>query len=244
MLYLKNVSIALDTKPIIDTLSLSFSAGTVHALMGPNGSGKSTLAATLMGHPAYTLTSGQLLLDTSDLSALPVEKRARAGLFLAAQYPQEVPGVQVFTFLKEAHRMLTGQDIAVSAFKELVYAAFDRVNLDHSFVYRNLHEGFSGGEKKRLEIAQLLLFSPKVALLDEIDSGLDVDALKLVAQALQYAKSVNPDLVLILITHYNRILEYIVPDYVHVISCGRLVASGSHELAHTIEQRGYNGLSL
>lgn len=243
-LHLKNISIVFDSKTIIDNLSLICTAGTVHAVMGPNGSGKSTLAATLMGHPAYTLTNGLILLEEINLADLPVEKRARSGLFLAAQYPQEVPGVQVFTFLKEAHRMLTGQDISVTDFKQLVYAAFDRVNLDHSFVYRNLHEGFSGGEKKRLEIAQLLLFNPKVAVLDEIDSGLDVDALKTVAQAIQYAKTINPNLVVIIITHYNRILEYLVPDYVHVISQGKLLVSGSRQLARTIEEQGYNGLSL
>lgn len=242
MLYIKNLSIAFNTQVLVHDFTLSLEPGSVHALMGPNGSGKSTLAYTLMGHPAYTIISGTIELIDINLAELPVEKRARAGLFLACQYPQEVPGVQVLTFLKEAHRMLTGQDMSVAAFKELVYKAFDAVGLDHSFVLRNLHEGFSGGEKKRLEIAQLLLFKPKVALLDEIDSGLDVDGLKTIAQALNSARRDNPDLTYIIITHYARILEYITPDAVHVLKEGTLRLSGSAELAQHIEKQGYHEL--
>jgi Fe-S cluster assembly ATP-binding protein len=218
--------------------------GTVTVLMGPNGSGKSTLAYTLMGHPAYTVTAGSVLFGDLNLLELPVEKRARAGLFLACQYPQEVPGVTVFTFLKEAHRMLTATELSVSQFKELLYSTFDTVKLDHSFAYRNLHEGFSGGEKKRLEVVQLLLFQPKIAILDEIDSGLDVDALKSVAQALQSAREHNPILSILLITHYTRILKYIIPDAVHILAQGKLIASGKSELAELIDQRGYDGLRV
>lgn len=245
MLQLSHVTIALQEKPIIENLSLEIGQGSTHALMGPNGSGKSTLALTLMGHPLYDVVSGSLLFNREDLLALPVEKRARAGLFLACQYPPAIPGVQVLTFLKESHRMLTQIDISVTDFKELVMAAFDAVKLDHSFMYRNVHEGFSGGEKKRFEVAQLLLFKPKLAILDEIDSGLDVDALGIIARALTTFKNENPSFSLLIITHYNRVLEYIQPDKVHILAKGRLWVSGDKELARSIEQRGYDdGLLL
>ena len=239
MLQLSDVTIALEDKPILQNLSLTIRPGTVHALMGPNGSGKSTLALTLMGHPSYAVVSGSLLFNNEDIVALPVEKRARAGLFLICQQPPAIPGVQLMTFLKEAHRMLTGEDISVAAFKERVRAAFDAVKLDESFLYRTVHDGFSGGEKKRFEIAQLLLFKPKLAILDEIDSGLDVDGLVTIAMAIKQAQKDNPDMSLLMITHYNRILEFIEPDYVHVLAKGKLCASGDNELAKQIEQNGY-----
>lgn len=245
MLSLSHVTVTLDAKPIIQDLSLEIKAGTIHALMGPNGSGKSTLALTLMGHPHYEVIQGTVTFNGEDLLALPVEKRARAGLFLACQYPPAIPGVPVLTFLKESHRMLIGTEISVAAFKELVAHAFDAVKLDHSFMYRNLHEGFSGGEKKRFEIAQLILFKPCLAILDEIDSGLDVDALVTIARALNDLKAQNPFLSLLIITHYNRILEYCQPDAVHILAKGKLWVSGDKELARSIEQRGYDdGLLL
>ncbi len=244
MLSLENISISCSETKVINNLSLSFTPGTVTVLMGPNGSGKSTLAYTLMGHPKYYVTQGSIIFNEHNFLELPVEKRARLGLFLACQYPQEVPGVQVFTFLKEAHRMLTGKELSVSDFQQLLYTVFDTVKLDHSFAYRNLHEGFSGGEKKRLEIAQLLLFQPKLAILDEIDSGLDVDALKLVAEAINTARIQNPAMSIVLITHYARILKYITPDTVHILMNGSIVKSGDHSLAELIESKGYDGLSL
>ncbi len=245
MLRLSQVTILLEQKPIVENLSLTIEPGTVHALMGPNGSGKSTLALTLMGHPRYEVVSGSITFNGEDLLALPVEKRARTGLFLACQYPPAIPGVQVLIFLKESHRMLTCQDISVAAFKELVAAAFDAVKLDHSFMYRYVHEGFSGGEKKRFEIAQLILFKPRLAILDEIDSGLDVDALVTIARVLNDLKIQNPALSLLIITHYNRVLEYIQPNQVHILSKGKLWLSGDKELAQSIERRGYDdGLLL
>lgn len=240
MLYISKLCVSLDDRPILEDVSLAVKAGTTHAIMGPNGSGKSTLAATLMGYPHYQVLSGSIRFNGEDLLALPIEKRARAGLFLACQQSPSIPGVPVFTFLKEAHRMLTGEEVSVAAFKERVYAAFDAVRLDHSFVYRFLNEGFSGGEKKRFEIAQLLLFKPRLALLDEIDSGLDVDALNLITQVLVEEKKRNPLLTLVIITHYNRMLPALEPDAVHILSHGKIRASQGKELAHMIEERGYD----
>ncbi len=244
MLFIKNLVVTRDDKQVLNDLSLVLGSGELHVLMGPNGSGKSTLASTIMGHPSFVIRSGQVIFDNQDVGLLPVEKRARAGIFLACQYPQEVPGVQIFTFLKEAHRMLTNIELSVADFKQLMYQMLDIVNLDASFAYRNLNEGFSGGEKKKFELVQLLLFKPKLAILDEIDSGLDVDALKILAQVLTYAKAQQPMMSMLMITHYNRILEYIQSDYVHVLTQGRIVRSGDSRLSWEIEQRGYDGLSL
>lgn len=245
MLVLSHVTITLDNKPIVKDLSLTIEPGTVHALMGPNGSGKSTLALTLMGHPAYEVVAGSITFQDEDLLTMAVEKRSRAGLFLSCQYPPALPGVPVMTFLKEAHRMLTQEDVSVASFKERVEQAFDAVGLDQSFIYRTVHEGFSGGEKKRFEIAQLMLFKPRLAILDEIDSGLDVDALVTIAQIVDNLRSSNPHLSLLIITHYNRLLHTIVPDRVHILSKGTLWVSGDKELAYSIDKRGYDdGLLL
>ncbi len=238
MLQISNLTVTLEDKPILKNLSLTIQPGTIHALMGPNGSGKSTLASTLLGYPQFEVVEGSITFNDEDLLALPMEKRARLGLFLACQQPPAVPGVQVFTFLKEAHRMLTGEEVSVGEFKERVYKAFDDVKLDHSFVYRNVHEGFSGGEKKRFEIAQLLLFKPKLAILDEIDSGLDVDALRNLTEVLKGCSGMS----FLVITHYKRILEYIKPDKVHVLSNGTIWASDDHTLADRVDERGYDGL--
>jgi Fe-S cluster assembly ATP-binding protein len=240
MLSISHLSVSLGDTLILKDVSLTVETGTIQAVMGPNGSGKSTLAATLMGYPQYQVLSGSVLFKGEDLLTLAIEKRARAGLFLASQHTPSIPGVSVFTFLKEAHRMLTGEELSVSAFKELVYAAFDAVHLDHSFVYRFLNEGFSGGEKKRFEIAQLLLFKPQLVVLDEIDSGLDVDALHLITELLREEKKKNPLLTLIIITHYNRMLQALEPDRVHILARGKIQVSQGKELAHTIEQRGYD----
>ena len=240
ILSVEQVTISLKDMPIVRDLSLQVEAGSTHAVMGPNGSGKSTLASTLMGHPMYTVTAGTVLFEKSPLLELSPEKRARAGLFLVSQQPPAIPGVQVLIFLKEAHRMLTGTEVSLKDFKEQVYALFDAVKLDHSFLYRTLHEGFSGGEKKRLEMVQLLLFKPKLAILDEIDSGLDVDAVHTISELLYEEQ--NRGLTLILITHYKRILEFVRPDQVHLMSQGKLIKTDSYRLAEHIDREGYDEL--
>jgi len=241
VLEITGLTICLKDQPIIKNLSFTIDSGTVHALMGPNGSGKSTLAAAIMGYPGYEIVSGACRFEGNDLLSLSLEQRARAGLFLAPQHPPSIPGVQVLTFLKEAHRMMTGKEISVVTFKDHVYEIFDAVQLDHSFLYRYLHEGFSGGEKKRFEVAQILLFKPKLVILDEIDSGLDVDALKAVSQALERERSLRP-FSLLMITHYKRLLDYLIPDKVHVLSQGSLWASGDYSLAQKIDKQGYETL--
>lgn len=238
MLKLNHVTIALQEKPICKDISLSIEPGSVHAIMGPNGSGKSTLAQTLMGSPAYEVINGTILFNNEDLLPLPPEKRARAGLFLAYQQPPAVPGVQVLTFLKEAHRMLTNQELSVSEFKQQAYAACDAVFLDHSFLYRTVNDGFSGGERKRFEILQMILFKPRLAILDEIDSGLDIDSLMQITRVLNEERTKN-NLALLIITHYNRILQYCEPDYVHILSQGKIWQTGDSSLAHRIERDGY-----
>lgn len=241
MLTISNLTVLREEKPILQNISLSIDQGSIHALMGPNGSGKSTLAATIMGYPGYALVAGTITFDGQDLLALPLEQRARAGMFLAAQQPPTISGVQVLTFLKEAHRMLTKEELSVAAFKELAYTAFDAVKLDHSFLYRNVHEGFSGGEKKRLEIAQLLLFKPRFAILDEIDSGLDIEARRHIASLLAKLR-VDTTMTLLVITHYNSMLQLLQPDHVHIMSKGKIWVSGGFELAERIELGGYDGL--
>ncbi len=242
MLKISNLTVTLEDQPILKNLSLTIKPGSIHALMGPNGSGKSTLASTLLGYPMFNVADGSLTFNKQNLLALPTEKRARLGIFLACQQPPAVPGVPVFTFLKEAHRMLTGEQVSVDEFKQRVYKAFDNVKLDHSFVYRNVHEGFSGGEKKRFEIAQVLLFKPKLVILDEIDSGLDVDALRNLAEVLKGCLKDNKDMSFLVITHYKRILEHFKPDRVHVLYNGSIWASDDHTLADRVDERGYDGL--
>lgn len=244
MLKVKNLHVEIDGKSVLESITFEIPDSELHVIMGPNGSGKSSLAYSLMGHPKYSITNGSVLLNTQDLLSLPVEKRAREGLFLASQYPQTVPGVKVFTFLKEAHRMLTGQECSVSEFQDLINKVFELVGLHTSFAHRNLYDGFSGGEKKRLELAQLLLFKPRVAILDEIDSGLDVDAIKHIAAAIEHARSANPQLSILLITHYNRILEYLSPSCVYLLAGGKIVKSGDKSLAQIIEKDGYGSQRL
>lgn len=243
MFSIHNATVVVNQKTIIRNLSLSIVPGSIQVLMGPNGSGKSSLAYALLGHPSYEM-KGEVLLDGHDLLSLPVEKRARAGLFLVSQYPQEVPGVQVATFLKEAYRSLVDEAITATDFNQKLLEALVAVKLDPSFAYRSLHEGFSGGEKKRLEIAQLLLLRPKVAILDEIDSGLDVDALQFVVEAIQTARKQNPEMGILLITHYQKIIDTLRPDGTHILKDGKIVASGDHTLAQLINQRGYDALPL
>ena len=239
LLSLNGLSVSKDQKPILNNLCLEVQPGSVHALMGPNGSGKSTLAYTLLGHPDCQVTGGQFLYKDKNLADMAIEQRAQKGIFLAFQHPIEIPGVSVFDFLRESYIALGKKSLSIQEFKELLYIKLDMVGLDHSFAYRPLNVGFSGGEKKRLEILQLLLFSPSLAILDEIDSGLDVDAIRLVAQGLQKARQENPEMALIIISHYAHLYDHVTPDYVHVMQKGKIIQSGSSELAYAICQRGY-----
>lgn len=242
MLQISKLSVSIDDKPIINSLNLSVPSGSVHAIMGLNGSGKSTLAFTLMGHPSYVITQGSLALNGQIITDLSVEKRAQAGLFLAFQHPYEIPGVTVYNFLKEAHFAIHKKIVTTKEFQELLYAKMDLLHMDHGFAYRSLNHGFSGGEKKRLELLQLLVLSPKLAILDEIDSGLDVDAVKIVALGLQAARAQNPEMSIIIITHYPRLLAFIAPDVVHIMNKGTIIQSGPPALAFDIETRGYDAI--
>ncbi|MFL6023817.1 MAG: Fe-S cluster assembly ATPase SufC, partial [Marmoricola sp.] len=213
--------------------------GETHAIMGPNGSGKSTLAYTISGHPKYTVTNGSITLDGVDVLEMSVDERARAGLFLAMQYPVEVPGVSVSNFLRTAKTAIDGEAPKLRTWVKEVNAAMDRVKMDTAFASRNVNEGFSGGEKKRHEIVQLELLDPKVAVLDETDSGLDIDALKIVSEGVNRFKE-NGDKGVLLITHYTRILRYITPDFVHVFVNGQVAEEGGPELADELEANGYD----
>ena len=225
-------------KEILKGVNLTINPGEIHAIMGPNGSGKSTLAYAISGHPKYEITSGSVTLDGQELTEMSVDERAKAGLYLAMQYPVEVPGVSVANFLRTAKTALDGQAPPVRTWVKDVEKALGDMHLDKSFSGRSVNEGFSGGEKKRHEIAQLKLLNPKAAILDETDSGLDIDALKIVAQGVnEYAAA--GDKSVLLITHYTRILQYIDPTYVHVFVDGRVAESGGRELADKLEAQGY-----
>ena len=226
-------------KEILKGVNLNIRSGEVHAIMGPNGSGKSTLAYSIAGHPKYTITSGSVTLDGTELTGLTVDERARAGLFLAMQYPIEVPGVSVANFLRTAKTALSGEAPRVRTWVKDVNVALERVGLDGTFAGRSLNEGFSGGEKKRNEIAQLELLNPKFAILDETDSGLDIDALRIVSEGVN-RYTAQGDRGLLLITHYTRILNYIKPDFVHVFVDGHVVEEGGAELADQLEIEGYD----
>ncbi|PKQ23613.1 MAG: Fe-S cluster assembly ATPase SufC [Actinobacteria bacterium HGW-Actinobacteria-5] len=226
-------------KEILKGVNLTVRSGEVHAIMGPNGSGKSTLAYSVAGHPKYRITGGSVTLDDTELTGLTVDERARAGLFLAMQYPIEVPGVSVANFLRTAKTALSGEAPRVRTWVKDVNAALERVGLDGTFAARSLNEGFSGGEKKRNEIAQLELLNPKFAILDETDSGLDIDALRIVSEGVN-RYTAQGDRGLLLITHYTRILNYIKPDFVHVFVDGHVVEEGGAELADQLEIEGYD----
>ena len=228
-----------EDKEILKGVTLTINDGETHAIMGPNGSGKSTLAYSIAGHPKYTVTSGSVTLDGQDVLAMTVDARARAGLFLAMQYPVEVPGVSVSNFLRTAKTALDGEAPKLRTWVKDVNAALQQLDLDPTFGTRSVNEGFSGGEKKRHEIAQLELLNPKVAVLDETDSGLDIDALKVVAEGVNRFRAQEGKGVL-LITHYTRILRYIEPDYVHVFVAGRIAEQGGPELADQLEAEGYD----
>jgi Fe-S cluster assembly ATP-binding protein len=227
------------TKEILRGVDLTVRAGETHALMGPNGSGKSTLAYSVAGHPKYTITSGTVTLDGEDVLAMTVDQRARAGMFLAMQYPVEVPGVTVSNFLRTAKTAIDGEAPKLRTWVKEVRTAMEGLRMDSTFAERNVNEGFSGGEKKRHEILQLELLRPKIAILDETDSGLDVDALKVVSEGVNRVCS-GGEVGVLLITHYTRILQYIRPDFVHVFIDGRIVEEGGPELAERLEAEGYD----
>jgi len=236
----RGVHVTVAGKEIVKGVDLEIRAGEKHALMGPNGSGKSTLAAALMGHPAFEVT-GEIRLDGHDLTALDPDERARLGLFLGFQYPVAVPGVTVASFLRAALSAREGRDIPVREFRQKMQASFDALDVPKDFAGRYLNDGFSGGEKKRLEIMQMLLLKPAIALLDETDSGLDIDALKVVSAGVNQAT--GPENGILLVTHYQRILDYVKPDVVHVFMNGRIVRTGGPELARELEARGYDWLA-
>ena len=242
-LEIKNLQVSVDTeqgtKQILKGVDLTVNTGEIHAIMGPNGSGKSTLAYTIAGHPKYTVTGGSITLDGEDVLAMTVDARARAGLFLAMQYPVEIPGVAVTNFLRTAKTAIDGEAPSIRTWSKEVKESMKNLRMDSSFADRNVNEGFSGGEKKRHEILQLELLKPKFAVLDETDSGLDVDALKIVSEGVNRAKE-NTGLGLLLITHYTRILRYIHPDFVHVFVDGRVAEEGGPELAERLENEGYD----
>jgi Fe-S cluster assembly ATP-binding protein len=227
------------TKEILRGVTLTIESGQTHAIMGPNGSGKSTLAYSVAGHPKYTITSGSVTLDGEDVLAMSVDERARAGLFLAMQYPVEVPGVTVSNFLRTAKTAVDGEAPKLRTWVKDVKEAMGNLRMDPVFAERNVNEGFSGGEKKRHEILQMELLRPKIAILDETDSGLDVDALRVVSEGVNRAKE-STDVGVLLITHYTRILRYIQPDFVHVFVDGRIAEEGGPELAERLEAEGYD----
>jgi Fe-S cluster assembly ATP-binding protein len=227
-----------ELKPILSGVTLTVRSGETHAIMGPNGSGKSTLAYSIAGHPKYQITSGEVTLDGEDVLAMTVDERARAGLFLAMQYPVEVPGVSVANFLRTAKTAVEGEAPKLRTWGADLKGAMERLGMDPAFAQRNVNEGFSGGEKKRHEIVQLELLRPKIAILDETDSGLDVDALRVVSEGVNRVQA-DGDTGVLLITHYTRILRYIKPDFVHVFVGGRIVEEGGPELAEQLEDEGY-----
>jgi len=241
MLEIKNLHAVVDGKEILKGLTLSIGAGKVHAIMGPNGSGKSTLSYVLAGREGYEITQGNIIYGGKDLTAMKTEERAAKGIFLAMQYPVEIPGVTTLTFLKtalNAQRRARGEsELDAMSVLKLVRQKATALQITEEMLKRALNVGFSGGEKKRLEILQMALFEPKLAILDETDSGLDIDALKLVADGVNALRA--PDRAMLVITHYQRLLNFIVPDRVHVLAGGRIVAEGGKELAHELEAKGY-----
>lgn len=239
MISIQNLFASIEGVSILNNLCLELKPGTTHAIMGPNGSGKSTLAQSIIGNPLYE-TSGSMKFDSIELTELSPHERAKRGIFLSFQQPPAIPGLQVFTLLKEMRQAQKGS-IDLISFKREVEQYCDLLKMDQSFLERSCNEGFSGGERKRFELLQVLVAQPKLVILDEIDSGLDIDALKLVARVIDKLKAHNPSMIILLITHYKRILEHISPDEVHILVQGAIAESSDSSLIHLLEQKGYDG---
>lgn len=239
-LEIRDLHASINGQPILKGVNLTLPLGEVHAIMGPNGSGKSTLAKVIAGHEDYEVTSGDVLMDGESILGMEVDERARKGLFLAFQYPMEVPGVSIANFLRAAiqARLPEGEELDAVEYYQQLYREMDRLGMDRSFTSRSVNEGFSGGEKKRNEILQMAMLKPRYAILDETDSGLDIDALKIVAGGVNALR--GPGLGVLVITHYQRLLNHIVPDHVHVMANGRILRSGGKELALELEEKGYD----
>jgi Fe-S cluster assembly ATP-binding protein len=238
-LEIRDLRASIDEKPILNGINLTMESGQIHALMGPNGSGKSTLSNVIMGHPAYEVTGGEILVDGKNILEMEVDERARLGLFMAFQYPVEIPGVTVGRFLKRAAEIrFESEELKAKGFIKELRSNMSFLEMDQQFINRYLNEGFSGGEKKRMEILQMLMLRPTFAVMDETDSGLDIDALKIVAKGVNHMRGV--DFGALIITHYQRILGYVTPDFVHIMYKGRVVTSGEADLAHTLESEGYD----
>jgi Fe-S cluster assembly ATP-binding protein len=239
LLQIKNLHASADDVEILKGVDLTVDRGEIHALMGPNGSGKSTLASVLMGHPDYEVTAGEILFDGEDITEAAADARANMGLFLAFQYPEEIPGVSVIQFLRQALSNRTGTDYTVLELRLKVMEAMSTLGMESSFADRYLNEGFSGGERKRNEVLQMAVLEPLLAVMDETDSGLDIDALKTVAEGVNTL--VSPERGFLIITHYQRLLDYVTPDHVHIFMDGRILTSGGSELAEQLESEGYDG---
>ena len=238
---IEDLHVVVEGTEILRGVNLVVPEGEVHALMGPNGSGKSTLANALLGHPAYQVSAGQIRFKGEDVTAWPTDVRGKAGMFLAFQYPEEIAGVPVIQFLRQALSARRGLDLSVLELRLSIMEWMERLGMDPAFGDRYLNEGFSGGEKKRNEILQMAILEPDIAILDETDSGLDIDALRIVARGVNEVRAARPNLGVVLITHYRRILEELAPDQVHILIDGRIVATGGAELAHKLEDEGYEG---
>jgi len=239
-LEVKGLRAAVGDREILRGIDLTVQQGQIHALMGPNGSGKSTLSNVIMGRPGYRILEGSVTFNGEDITTLPPDQRAKRGLFLAMQYPTEVPGVSVVNFLRTAYQAIKGEQISALAFRKHMKTQMDRLGIEDAMVQRYVNQGFSGGEKKRNEVLQLAVLEPTLAILDETDSGLDIDSLKLVAESVN--ELAGPELGVLIITHYQRMLNYITPGFVHVMMLGKIVKSGGPELAHELEDKGYEGV--
>ena len=239
-LEIKNLHVAIGDKEIVKGFTLTINSGEVHAVMGPNGTGKSTLSKAIAGHPDYRITSGDVLIDGKSILELEADERARAGVFLAFQYPSEITGVSIANFLRAAlqARLAEGEELDASGYYKKLYSKMDLLKIDRKFTSRAVNDGFSGGEKKRCEILQMAMLEPHFALMDETDSGLDIDALRIVAEGVNAMR--GPNLGVLLITHYQRLLDYIIPDFVHVMYDGQIVKSGDKSLALELEAKGYD----
>jgi Fe-S cluster assembly ATP-binding protein len=238
LLDIKGLTVAVEGKQILNGLDLTVNRGEVHAIMGPNGSGKSTLANALMGHPRYTVTGGTVRFKGQDILAMTPDQRAQQGMFLAFQYPTSIPGVTMVNFLRQALKAVRGEDVPVREFREKLLSTMKMLRMDEQFARRYVNEGFSGGEKKRAEVLQMGILEPDLAIMDETDSGLDIDALRTVAEGVNAL--MTDELGVVLITHYQRLLNYITPQFVHILYQGRIIESGGPELALQLEEQGYD----